>query len=54
MNRWRLGPLAGHSRLVDPIKAYVGSGPALSDDERHKVRSALRVKGAKVGGRFWI
>lgn len=33
--------------LVDAIKAYVGSGLELSEDERRRVRAALRV-GAKV------
>jgi hypothetical protein len=29
--------------LIDAIRAYVGSGPALSDDERRVVRAVLRL-----------
>jgi len=29
--------------LVDAILAYVGNGPGLSDDERRRVRAALRL-----------
>jgi hypothetical protein len=29
--------------LVDAIRAYVGSGPGLSDDERRAVRVVLRL-----------
>lgn len=29
--------------LVDAIRAYVGSGPSLSDEERHAVRVVLRL-----------
>ena len=29
--------------LVDAIRAYVGTGTALTDDERRRVRTALRV-----------
>jgi len=35
--------------LVDAILAYVGNGPGLSEDERRRVRAALRV-GANVSG----
>ena len=35
--------------LVDAIRAYVGSASGLSEDERRRVRAALRV-GAKAGG----
>jgi hypothetical protein len=29
--------------LIDSIRAYVGSGPALTDDERRVVRAVLRL-----------
>lgn len=29
--------------VIDAIKAYVGTGPALTDDERHAVRVILRL-----------
>jgi hypothetical protein len=29
--------------LIDAIRAYVGSGPSLSDDERRVVRAVLRL-----------
>jgi hypothetical protein len=29
--------------VIDAIKAYVGTGPALTDDERHAVRVVLRL-----------
>ena len=29
--------------LIDAIRAYVGSGPALSDDERRVIRTVLRL-----------
>jgi hypothetical protein len=29
--------------LVDAIKAYVGSGPALTDEQRHAVKVVLRL-----------
>ena len=29
--------------LIDAIRAYVGSGPTLSDDERRVVRAVLRL-----------
>jgi hypothetical protein len=29
--------------VVDAIKAYVGSGPALTDDERRAVRIVLKL-----------
>ncbi len=35
--------------LVDAIRAYVGNGPGLSEDERRRVRAALKV-GATVRG----
>lgn len=33
--------------LVDAIKAYVGSGPALNDDERRVVRAVLKLHEAR-------
>jgi hypothetical protein len=32
--------------LIDAIRAYVGSGPALTDEERRVVRAVLRLHGA--------
>jgi hypothetical protein len=29
--------------LIDAVRAYVGSGPALTDDERRVVRAVLRL-----------
>ena len=31
--------------LVDAVRAYVGSGPALGEGERRRVRAALRLGG---------
>jgi len=31
--------------LVEAIRAYVGSGPALGEDERRRVRAAVRLGG---------
>src|SRR5438093_10526811 len=29
--------------LIEAVKAYAGSGPALAEDERHRVRAAMRI-----------
>lgn len=34
--------------LVDAIRAYMGSGPGLSEEERRRVRAAVRLGGKSV------
>jgi hypothetical protein len=36
--------------LVDAIRAYVGSGPGLGEEERRRVRAAVRLSGKAAAG----
>jgi hypothetical protein len=36
--------------LIDAIRAYVGEGPGLGDDERKRIRAAVRLSAGSGGG----
>lgn len=53
--RAELGAASGALRrpawrvVIDAIRAYVGTGPALSDDEKRATRMVLRLHGKRGG-----